>query len=63
MSIDDKPTPNELRILELEKAIKWVVRDASYKAPEQFNVSLADRWVTHLQAALVGSTASGSVTE
>jgi hypothetical protein len=54
MSIDDKPTPNELRICELESAIKWVLRDAAYKAPEQIDAAMAQRWMARLQSAFDG---------
>lgn len=50
----DGPTANEIRISELESAIKWVLRDASYKAPEQIDAAMAARWMGRLRSAFDG---------
>jgi hypothetical protein len=36
----------------LRDAIKWVLTDMQYKAPEQFNEELVGTWYVHLLLAL-----------
>lgn len=42
--------PKQDRIDVLERAIKWVLTDASFKAPEQID-DIAERWIDVLQDA------------
>lgn len=46
-------TAKSAEILRLREAIKWVIRDASFKAPEQA-VEAAGVWMGRLQRALTG---------
>ena len=36
----------------LRDAVEWVIRDASYKAPEQIDAEITERWLARLKSAL-----------
>lgn len=42
----------QAEIAQLRATIQWVVRDAAYKAPEQINAQMVQRWVKRLRSAL-----------
>lgn len=48
------PAPDPIREAgeALAERVEWVLRDASYKAPEQIDAEMAKRWMEVLQAAL-----------
>jgi hypothetical protein len=48
-------TPLHNRIERLETAIKWVIDDCGYKAPEQIDAQMARRWIDRLSRALRGA--------
>jgi hypothetical protein len=40
---------------QLKAAIRWVIDDCAYKAPEQMVAQMALRWIDRLSRALAGS--------
>lgn len=46
----------EAEVARLREAINWVLKDMSYKAPEQMDAEMAARWAERLGAAVNSGT-------